>query len=113
MDKAEIAILDLNLPDGLGFEAVSRMREVDSRGGVILLTARGSTPDKLVGYAAGADHYIVKPVNLTELNAIITAMLRRTAKGWRIYRAERILICPDGCSETPSSISGSLFLQFA
>jgi len=113
MDKAEIAILDLNLPDGLGFEAVSRMREVDTRAGIILLTARGATPDKLVGYSAGADHYIVKPVNLRELDAIINAMLRRVAKGWRVYRTERMLICPDGCCETLSSTEMKLFEMIA
>lgn len=113
MDKAEIAILDLNLPDGLGFEAVSKMREVDVRAGIILLTAWDTTPDKLDGYAAGADHYIVKPVKLTELDAIIHAMLRRVAKGWRIYRTERMLICPNGCSEPLSTTEMTLFEMVA
>lgn len=109
MDKAEVAIIDLNLPDGLGFEAVARLRDSDLRAGIILLTARGATPDKLEGFTSGADHYLVKPVQLLELDAIVSALLRRVAKGWRLNSVERLLSSPEEYSEKLAPIEVKLF----
>lgn len=92
--KVRIAIIDISLPDGSGFEAVERLRAVSPRAGIIVLTARGSLDDKLAGLSGGADHYLVKPFSLLELSAIIEAMDRRLGRGWRLDPDRRKLINP-------------------
>jgi len=61
IEKIELAILDINLPDGEGFEAVKRMRDERPRGAIVLLTARQTLEDKLNGLNDGADVYLSKP----------------------------------------------------
>jgi len=92
----DIAILDLMLPDGSGLDAASRLRQQFPRIGIIMLTALGTTQDKLAGLVGGADHYLVKPFRLVELAAIIDALLRRLGSGWRLDVQRRQLIGPDG-----------------
>ncbi|HYD70359.1 response regulator transcription factor [Azospirillum sp.] len=71
-----IAILDVNLPGEDGFKIAARLR--DGRGtGVIMVTARGSTVDRVVGLEIGADAYLVKPVEMRELEAQVKSLLRR------------------------------------
>ncbi len=96
MAAAEIAIIDIMLPDGEGFEAAQRLREASPRAGVILLTARSATADKLQGLYGGADHYLVKPFKLIELAAIIDVLMRRVGIGWRLDMLAHALISPDG-----------------
>lgn len=96
MAQAEIAILDIMLPDGSGFDAASRLRQSQPHTGIVMLTARGSSEDKLQGLA-DADHYLVKPVKLIELAAILDALLRRVQRpGWRLDAIERRLVSPAG-----------------
>ncbi|WP_273699966.1 response regulator [Actinomadura graeca] len=77
----EIAILDVMLPGVDGVEVCRRIRRDDLRGGaalpVILLTARGDDLDVVLGLEAGADDYVVKPVEPRVLDARIRAVLRR------------------------------------
>lgn len=84
MPKVRIAIIDITLPDGSGFDAVERLRALSPRAGIIVLTARGSLDDKLAGLSGGADHYLVKPFSLLELSAIIEALDRRLGHGWSL-----------------------------
>ncbi len=77
----EIAILDVMLPGVDGIEVCRRIRRDDLGGGgglpVILLTARGDDLDVVLGLEAGADDYVVKPVEPRVLDARIRAVLRR------------------------------------
>ncbi|CRI64778.1 Two component transcriptional regulator, winged helix family [Thiocapsa sp. KS1] len=98
MPKVRIAIIDITLPDGSGFDAVDRLRALSPRAGIIVLTARGSLDDKLAGLAAGADHYLVKPFSLLELSAIIEALKRRVGHGWSLDPQRRELINPSGAA---------------
>ncbi len=91
---ADVAIIDVNLPDGEGFLAVSRLRASDPATGIVLLTARGTLQDKLTGLGGGADHYLVKPFRLLELEAIILALLRRVRVGWQINPKTHVLSDP-------------------
>ena len=73
----DLVILDLMLPNRFGFEVLKAYR----RGGgtpVILLTARDTETDRVVGLEIGADDYIPKPFNPRELVARVRAVLRRT-----------------------------------
>jgi DNA-binding response OmpR family regulator len=77
--EADLVLLDLNLPDGDGRDVA---RELRRRGDVpiIMLTARGTETDRIVGLEIGADDYVVKPFSGGEVIARIRAVLRRSAK---------------------------------
>src|SRR5215212_10212668 len=70
-------ILDINLPDGSGFEVLKYLREDKKEDGVVIISARNSLDDKLTGLGLGADDYLTKPFHLSELNARIKALIRR------------------------------------
>lgn len=72
----DLVVLDVMLPGIDGFEVLRRLRQ-QSRVPVIMLTARGEEPDRIVGLEIGADDYMPKPFNPRELVARIRAIQRR------------------------------------
>ncbi|MES2663793.1 MAG: response regulator transcription factor [Pseudomonadota bacterium] len=71
-------ILDLGLPGADGYQVCQRLRQDANKDTpVLILSARDSIDDKLEGFRVGADDYMVKPVNLKELEARVLAHLRR------------------------------------
>ena len=93
-ETPELVLLDIMLPgeDGLTIlkklKSSSRTSEIP----VIMLTAKGSEYDKVVGLDSGADDYITKPFGMMELVSRVKAVLRRTQKNTkeRIYRIENL-----------------------
>lgn len=77
----DLIILDINLPGINGYELCKRMRATDPQIRVIMLTSLSSLNDKMEGYDAGADDYIVKPFEFKELLMKIRALLKRTLIG--------------------------------
>lgn len=77
LEKPDVAILDVMLPGIDGFEVLRRIREENTKIGVIMLTARGQDTDRITGLKGGADDYIIKPFNPTELILRTQALLRR------------------------------------
>jgi two-component system response regulator PhoP len=75
---ADLAIVDLGLPKLNGLAIVQRLRADGRTIPILILTARGSWQDKVVGLEAGADDYLVKPFEYEELAARIKALLRRS-----------------------------------
>lgn len=76
----DAVILDLNLPGLDGLSLCKRLREdANSSIPVLMLTARDTEQDKLKGFDAGADDYLVKPFSLPELHARLRALVRRGA----------------------------------
>lgn len=73
----DLIILDINLPGINGYELCRIMRHSNQRIPIIMLTALSSTDDKVVGFDAGADDYIVKPFDFAELLVRIRALLKR------------------------------------
>ncbi|MBI3288162.1 MAG: response regulator transcription factor [Elusimicrobia bacterium] len=75
----DLAILDVDLPDGSGLDVCKAIRahKTLSRTPVIMLTGHGKLDDKSVGFAAGADQYLVKPIDPKELLLWVGALLRR------------------------------------
>lgn len=71
------AILDIMMPGISGIEVCRKMRESDSRIGIIMLTAKSQETDKVEGLTSGADDYITKPFSPSELVARVDAMYRR------------------------------------
>ena len=76
----DLLIVDLGLPKLNGLTIVQRLRQDGSAVPVLILTARSSWQDKVVGLEAGADDYLVKPFEYPELVARIKALLRRALK---------------------------------
>lgn len=77
-NRPDLVLLDLNLPDIDGISACRIMRrEFDFP--IIMLTARDSISDKVLGFECGADDYIIKPFNYLELSARIKAVLKRVS----------------------------------
>jgi DNA-binding response OmpR family regulator len=108
--QADIAVIDVMLPDGNGFEAANWLRERRDSCGIVMLTARGDTQDKVSGLRGGADHYLVKPVKLLELDAVLHALNRRVASNWRLDRQAGVLFAPEG-SRLELSASESALLE--
>lgn len=76
----DLVIVDLGLPRLGGIAVVQRLRGEGRRMPILILTARGSWQDKVVGLEAGADDYLVKPFEYPELLARVKALLRRSLK---------------------------------
>ncbi len=76
----DLVLLDLNLPDGDGRDVCRELRR-RSDVPVVMLTARGTEMDRVVGLELGADDYVVKPFSSAEVIARIRAVLRRTGRG--------------------------------
>jgi two-component system OmpR family response regulator/two-component system response regulator QseB len=86
----DFVVLDLGLPRLSGMEVLSRARSRGQNMPILILTARDATGEKVAGLDAGADDYLVKPIDLDELTARIRALTRRSAG-----RAEPLLIHGD------------------
>ena len=76
----DLVIVDLGLPKLNGLSIVQRLRKEGSALPILILTARGTWQDKVVGLEAGADDYLVKPFEYPELAARLKALLRRSLK---------------------------------
>ena len=72
-------LLDRQLPDGDGLDLIPRLRKKGIHTPVIVLTAKGTLPDRISGLDAGADDYLAKPFAVEELVARLRAVLRRPA----------------------------------
>lgn len=73
----DVVILDLTLPKMDGIEILSEWRKQGLDTPVLILTARGSVDDKVLGLRQGADDYLAKPFSLSELVARLEALIRR------------------------------------
>ena len=76
--RFDLVILDINLPGVTGYELCKRIRNRNDQVPVIMLTALNSLNDKIEGYDAGADDYIIKPFEFKELLMKMKVLLRRT-----------------------------------
>jgi two-component system OmpR family response regulator len=108
----DLVILDLMLPGEDGLTLARQLRE-ESGVGIIILTGRGETVDRIIGLEMGADDYLPKPFHLRELLARVKSVLRRVSTrnakeqpasarskarfaGWHLDLSTRELVSPDG-----------------
>ena len=80
-EEYAMAILDVGLPRMDGFEVLARLRARGKNLPVLMLTARSDVKDRVHGLNLGADDYLAKPFELTELEARVKALLRRSVLG--------------------------------
>ncbi len=76
--EPDAVVLDLSLPGLDGLQVLERARALGLRTPVLILTARGTVGDRVMGLNAGADDYLAKPFDLDELEARLRALLRRS-----------------------------------
>jgi len=79
--KYDLLILDVGLPGMDGFGVLYRLRKRGQQLPVLVLTARDAVEDRVYGLNLGADDYVVKPLQLQELEARVRALLRRSLVG--------------------------------
>jgi two-component system, OmpR family, copper resistance phosphate regulon response regulator CusR len=77
--KYDLIVLDVNLPYISGFDVCKNLREKEIKCPIIMLTALGTTDDKIMGFDSGVDDYLVKPFEFRELLARIKALFKRSA----------------------------------
>jgi two-component system OmpR family response regulator len=78
--KYHLLIIDLGLPDGDGLSAIRDLRATGMSLPILIITARGSIDDRIIGLDSGADDYLIKPFNHAELLARVRALLRRPSE---------------------------------
>ncbi len=104
-ERPDLVVLDIGLPDIDGISVLKRLRKEDVELPVLLLTARDSVEDKVAGLDSGADDYLAKPFEMTELLARLRVLERRLAsmKSSEIVVANIVLdtlqqsVSRDGC----------------
>lgn len=98
INTPELILLDIMLPGEDGLSILKKLRINDStrKIPVIMLTAKGTEYDKVIGLDNGADDYVTKPFGTLELISRIKALLRRTAEYDEVkeYRAGELYLCP-------------------
>ena len=86
----KVALLDIMLPGIDGFEVCRRIRAMDNKIGIIMLTARAQEMDKVTGLMTGADDYVTKPFSPAELTARVDALFRRAGGDMNAVSADEI-----------------------
>jgi two-component system, OmpR family, response regulator TctD len=105
----DVVLLDLSLPgqDGLSVLAAARAEGLATP--VLILTARGTVGDRILGLNTGADDYLAKPFDLDELEARVRALVRRAAP--RGGDASALPAAPEWCGLRADAASGAVYLQ--
>jgi DNA-binding response OmpR family regulator len=99
--RYDCIIVDINLPDGSGLEVIRELKQNQSEAGIVIISARNSLDDKIVGLNIGADDYLTKPFHLPELNARIKSVIRRRSFGGvREISFNEIRVLPDNMEVT-------------
>jgi DNA-binding response OmpR family regulator len=78
-------LVDVGLPDGNGINIIKTIKKSNPETGIIIISAKNSLDDKIVGLEVGADDYLTKPFHLSELNARINSVIRRRNFGGKNY----------------------------
>jgi len=77
--RPDLLILDIMMPKMSGYDVLLKLRESDRTLPILLLTAKSSESDKVMGLGLGADDYVTKPFGVRELQARVSALLRRAS----------------------------------
>jgi len=99
VSKPDVIVLDLNLPEEDGISIAKRVRLAYPSMGIVMLTARVRSIDRHEGYDSGADVYLTKPVNPSELTTVLQNLCRRISPQvdnhvWTLHLASLQLVSP-------------------
>jgi DNA-binding response OmpR family regulator len=100
----DVAVLDWRMPEHTGVEVIEELRRAGDRTPILMLTARDTASDRVTGLDSGADDYLVKPFEISELFARIRALQRRPP-----LTMQPVLQCADLCFDPATrvvSVSG-------
>ncbi|MEA3389982.1 response regulator transcription factor [Sphingobium sp. CCH11-B1] len=126
-ERIDLIVLDLNLPDGDGLSFCRELRATGSAVQIIMVTARGTAIDRVLGLELGADDYLTKPFEPRELLVRIRNLLRRARSEpaprrvatrfaaigpWRLDLQQRRLVAPDDRLVMLSSAEFRLITRF-
>ena len=127
IELPDLALIDLGLPDVDGMTLVRELRESDDCG-IIVITGRSHSGDRIMGLEDGADDYVTKPFDSRELVARVRSVLRRYVRrtgleaasrerwaefiGWRFFPATNHLVAPDGDEHQLSNAEANLLQAF-
>ncbi len=102
-ERFDIVVLDVGLPDADGFTVAREIRTAFPNIGIVMLTGRGETPDRVRGLSQGADAYLAKPVEIDLLAATLHSLARRlngtpppVSKRWQLDANGWCLVSPNG-----------------
>jgi len=104
-------VLDLMLPGLGGLELCRQLRQVNQQTPILVVSARDSETDRVLGLEVGADDYLVKPFGMRELVARCRALLRRSQAGQgprRLLQHANLCLYPDECRVTRDGIDVAL-----
>lgn len=87
--RFDVALIDVNLPDGSGHQIAHFLRNT-SLTRIVMLTARGAESDRLESYAAGADVHLLKPTSVNELRAVLDMLLGRLTESHKSKDTEHV-----------------------
>jgi DNA-binding response OmpR family regulator len=90
----DIAVLDLSLPSGSGYDVLEHIRSTHGTARVLILTARGRVADRVEGLDRGADDFLVKPFSFIELAARLRALGRRRESEENVLHAGALRVEP-------------------
>ena len=99
----DVVLLDLNLPGRDGLQVLADARAAGLTAPVLILTARGTVGDRVLGLNTGADDYLPKPFDLDELEARVRALARRSAGGEAV--------APEFCGLHADAASGAVYFR--
>jgi two-component system response regulator TctD len=105
----DVVLLDLSLPGLDGLEVLSRARSEGLGTPVIILTARGTVGDRILGLNTGADDYLPKPFDLDELEARVRALARRGTGGGQNSSDGRMADVAEFCGLRVDGSSGAVY----
>lgn len=107
--SADVIVLDINLPGEVDGFAAAQIIRAETSAGIVILTGRSMRDDRLHGLAAGADHYLIKPIDLAELEMVIRNLHKRmnpavaeapasapAAPEWGFDATQWVLTSPNG-----------------
>jgi two-component system response regulator TctD len=100
----DVVVLDLSLPGLDGLQVLERARAEQLRTPVLILTARGTVGDRILGLNTGADDYLAKPFDLDELEARVRALARR-------FNADNAEAAREFCGLRVDGSSGAVYLR--
>lgn len=110
----DVLLLDLSLPDGDAMDEIAPLRKrLGLTIGIVIVSARGNADERVRGLAEGADHYLVKPVHLPELSALISRLAERLPSEtavWQLLKGQHHLLAPNG--QSVSLTGGEFTLVF-